>query len=107
MLIAFVDLSVPGPLADHNGISIRIGAPRHILRVRKPRRIYPVPGCAQATATRAIAEAIELAQIEVDRSSFITSSDYHTAKRLADWWDEWKLNYAKLFWRLPRQPVKV
>ena len=58
-----VDLSVPGPAADHNGISIRIGAPRHIVRVRKPRRVYPIPGCAQATATSAIVAAIERAQI--------------------------------------------
>ena len=91
-------MSVPGPSADHNGISIRIGAPRHIVRVRKPRRIYPVPGCAQATATRAIVAAIELAQIEVDKSSFITSSDYHTAQRLADWWDEWKIGLRKVLW---------
>ena len=87
---------MPNPSADHNGISIRIGAPRHIVRVRKPRRIYPVPGCAQATATRAIVAAIELAQIEVDKSSFITSSDYHTAQRLADWWDEWKIGLRKV-----------
>ena len=66
------------------------------MRVRKPRRIYPVPGCAQATATRAIVAAIELAQIEVDKSSFITSSDYHTAQRLADWWDEWKIGLRKV-----------
>ena len=81
MLIAFVDLSVPGPLADHNGISIRIGAPRHIVRVRKPRRIYPVPGCAQATATSAIVATIEMTQIEADKSSSIPSSDYRTAQR--------------------------
>ena len=29
-----VAMSVPGPAADHNGISIRIGVPRHVVRVR-------------------------------------------------------------------------
>ena len=83
-----VDLSVPGPAADHNGISIRIGAPRQIVLIRKPRQVYSVPGCAQATATNAILAAIEITQIEVDKSSSITSSDYRTAQHLADWWDE-------------------
>ena len=84
-----------GPLADHHGISIRIGAPRHIVRVRKPRRVYPVLGCAQATAISAIGAVIEIAQIEVDKSIFF-SSDYRTAQRLADWWDEWKIGLRKV-----------
>ncbi|CAI5702020.1 unnamed protein product [Peronospora effusa] len=63
-----VDLSVPGPEADHNGISIRIVAPRHVLRVRKPRHVYPVPGCAQAAAISSILAAIERAQIKNDES---------------------------------------
>ena len=29
-----IDMSVPGPATDHNGISIRIGAPRTVVRVR-------------------------------------------------------------------------
>ena len=58
-----VDLSVPGPSSDHNGISIQIGVPRHIVRVRKPLRIYSVPGCAQATATSSILAAIKREQI--------------------------------------------
>ena len=91
-----VDLSVPGPSADHNGISIRIGAPRYIVRVRKPRRVYPVPYCAQAAATSAIVAAIEIAQIEVDKSSSIPSSDSRSAQRLADGWDEWKIELRKV-----------
>ena len=89
-------MSVPGPSADHNGISIQIGAPQHIVRVRKPRRVYPVPGCAQATATSAIPATIELAQIKVDESSFIPSSDFCTVQRLANWWDEWKIKLRKI-----------
>ena len=58
-----VDLSVPGPSSEHNGISIQIGVPRHIVRVRKPLRIYSVPGCAQATATSSILAAIKREQI--------------------------------------------
>ncbi|CAI5717474.1 unnamed protein product [Peronospora effusa] len=91
-----VDLSVPGPAADHNGISIRIVAPLHVVRVRKPWHVYPVPGCAQAAATSAIFAAIERAQIKVDESSSVQTSDYRTARQLADWWDEWKINIRKV-----------
>ena len=66
------------------------------MRVRKPRRVYPVPGCAQATATSAILAAIKLAQIEVDESSSVPSSEYRTARRLADWWDGWKIRLRKV-----------
>ena len=34
-----VAMSVPGSAADHNGIIIRINVPRHVVRVRKPRRV--------------------------------------------------------------------
>ena len=64
--------------------SVRIGAPRHIVRVRKPRRIYPVTDFAQETATSAILMAIELASIESEKFSSIPSSIYRTAHRLAD-----------------------
>ena len=37
-----------------------------------------------------------MAQIGVDKSSFIPSSDYRTAQRLADWWDEWKIGLRKV-----------
>ena len=101
-----IDLSVFVQAADHNGISIRIEAPRHIVRVRKPLRVYPVPGCAQATATSAILMDIDLAQIEVDKSSSIPSSDSRTINVWPNSEMNGKLDYAKLFWRLPRQPVK-
>ena len=38
-----VDCSVPDPAADHNGIIVRIGTPHRVVRIRKPRRVYPVP----------------------------------------------------------------
>ena len=37
-----VAMSVPGLSADHNGISIRIGVPRHVVRIRNMRRVYPI-----------------------------------------------------------------
>ncbi|TDH72030.1 hypothetical protein CCR75_004872 [Bremia lactucae] len=61
-----VDFSVPGPAADYNGISVRIRVPRYVVRVHKPRRVYPVPGCAQADAISKIITAMELAQRQVD-----------------------------------------
>ena len=89
-------MSEPGPSADHNGSSIRIGAPQHIVRVHKPRRAYPVPSCTQATAISAIFATIEPAQIEVDKSSSIPSSDSRMDQRLADWSDEWKIGLRKV-----------
>ena len=47
-----IEMSVPGPATDHNGISIRIGAPRTVVRIRKPRRVYPVPGRAREKAEK-------------------------------------------------------
>ena len=59
-----VDLSVPGPEADHNGTSKLMGALGHVMRVRKPRRVYTVSGCTQTIAISAILAVIELAHIE-------------------------------------------
>ena len=87
---------ISGPVADHNGISLRIRAPRHIVRVRKPRRVFPVPRFAQAIAISTILAAIELEHFEVDKSSSIPSSSSRTAQRLADWWDEWKIGLGKV-----------
>ena len=91
-----VALSVPGPAADHNGISIRIGVPRYVVRVRKPRHVYPVPGCANTAAHKAIVAAIKLAQLQVDETLSVPPSDYITARRLAEWWDEWKIRLRKV-----------
>ena len=60
-------MSVPGPAADHNNISIRIFVPRHEVRVRKPKRLYPVPGYAHAAAHKAIIAAIALVQLRLTR----------------------------------------
>ena len=70
-----VAMSVLGPAADHNGISIRIGVPRHVVRVRKPSRVYPVPGCAHAAAHKAIIAAIALAQLKADAAVSVPKSD--------------------------------
>ena len=42
-------------------MSIRIGVPRHVVRVRKARKVYTVFGGAQVAANRAIVAAIESA----------------------------------------------
>ena len=91
-----VALSVPGPAADHNGISIRIGVPRYVVRVRQPRHVYPVPGCANTAAHKAIVAAIKLAQLQADETLSVPPSDYITARRLAEWWDEWKIRLRKV-----------
>ena len=77
-------MSVSGPAADHNGISIRIGMPRHVVRVRKPRRVYNVPGCAYAAAHKSIIAAIKQAQLQTDETISVLTSDHITARRLSD-----------------------
>ena len=84
-------MSVPGPDADHNDISIRIGVPRHLVRARKPRRVYPVPCCAYAATRKAIIAAIALAQLRAEAIISVPTSDYTTARSLADWWDDWEI----------------
>ncbi|TDH65703.1 hypothetical protein CCR75_002989 [Bremia lactucae] len=70
-----VEFSVNGLAADHNGISVRIRALRHVLRVRKPRCVYPILKCAQAAAISKITAAIELAQRQVDETASFSTSD--------------------------------
>ena len=48
------DMSVPGPAADQNRISIRIGPLYLVVRVLKPMRVYLVPGCVYKTAKSTI-----------------------------------------------------
>ncbi|CAI5703594.1 unnamed protein product [Peronospora effusa] len=62
-------LAVDKPVLDLIGDNIRIVAPRHVVRVRKTRHVYSIPGCAQAAAT---------------------------TRQLADWWDEWKIRLRKV-----------
>ena len=90
-------MSVPGPATGHNGISIRIGVPRHVVRVQKPRRVYSVPNCANATAHKAIIAAIALVQLRADAIISVPTSEYTTARILADWWDYWNISLRKVY----------
>ena len=76
--------SVPGHAADLEDISIRIGVPRHVVRVRKPRRVYPVPGLAHAAAHKAIMAVIALDHLQPDAISSVPTSDYTTVRSLFD-----------------------
>ena len=69
---------------------------RHVVRVRKPRRVYPVPGCAHAAAHKAIIAAIALAKLRAHAINYVPTSDDTTARRLADWWDVWKISLRKV-----------
>ena len=89
-------MSVPGPDADHNGISNRIGVPRHVVRSRNSRRAYSVPGCAHEAAHKAIIAAIAQAHLQADETISVPTSDYLTARRLAEWWDDWKKRLRKV-----------
>ena len=90
-----VSTFVTGPASDHKGISIRIGVPRHVVRVQKPRRVYPVPGCVHATTHKSIIAAIALAQLQADAIISVPTSDYITARSVADWWNDWKIRLRK------------
>ena len=77
-------MSVPGPDADHNGIIIKIGVPCHVVRVRMPRRVYPVLGCAHAAAHKSIIAVIALAHFQANATMSVPTSDYLTARSLDD-----------------------
>ena len=100
-------MSVLGPAADHNGISIRIGVPRHVVRVRRPSRVYPVPRCAHAAAHKAILPAIAVTQLQADAIISVPTSDYTIARSLADGWDDLKINFVKFFSRLFKPRVNA
>ena len=87
-MIRDVDLSVPGPVTDHNGIFVRIGKQRHPVLVQKLMRVYPVPGCAHATAHSERFASIELAKFQVNETNSVPTSDCLTAQRVVDWQDE-------------------
>jgi hypothetical protein len=41
-------------------------------------------------------KAIELAQLQADGTISVPNSDYATARRMADWWDTWKIRLRKV-----------
>ena len=84
-------ISVPGPAADCNGINVSIDVPSHVVRVRNPRRVYPVPGCLQSVAHKAIISPIELAHLQADATIIVPTSDYIMVRGLSDWCDDRKM----------------
>ena len=90
-----VSTFVTGPASDHKGISIRIGVPRHVVRVQKPRRVYPVVGFAHAAKQRDTLAAIAMVQIQDDAAISVPTSDCITTRSLAYWWDNWKTGLRK------------
>lgn len=96
-----VDISISVPEADHDGVGIRIGASRTVVR------FYPVPGCAHETANSINIAAIALAQSKVDNTTTVPTSDYRTARLSADWWDDWKINFRKVLLATIKKLAKV
>ena len=95
-------MSVSGPLDGHNGIRIRIGAPRTVLRVCTPKRVYSVPGGAQEIANSKNIAAIALAQLKVDSTTSKPTSNYRSARLMADSWDKWTINPPKVLLAEPK-----
>ena len=79
-----VDMSVPGPAADHNGTSIKTGVSRHVVRVQNPRRVCPVPGCAHADAYKSIIVTMAQAKLHADYTFSVPTADDLKARRLAN-----------------------
>ena len=79
-----IDLSVPEPAADHDGIITRIGVPHHIVHMRKSRQVYPEPGCAKAAAKCAMLAALDTVWSVVEEVNFLLVVAVATARRLAD-----------------------
>ena len=89
-------LSVHSLTAYYNGMKIRIGAPRYVVRVCQSRRVCYVPGCAHDTANSKIIAFINMAQLQINESDSVLTSDYLTAQRLAGWWDPSKIRLRKV-----------
>ena len=82
-----VHQSVPGPAADHNGVTIRLGSPSWTVRVRQPRRVYPVPDCSKEAAQRHVHIDFDISRCVVTGACSSTSVGFQSAHNLAEWWD--------------------
>ena len=90
-----VDLSLPVPSANNNIIYFRMGIPRHVAVLRKPRRFNSMPGCTHATANSDFA-AIDLAQLQAYESVSFPPSNSLKSRIIADWWHDWKIWLRKI-----------
>ena len=90
-----LELSVPGPLADHNGVTERIGAPSQTVTVRKLRRVHPGSSCAEQSVRQHVERALDDAHLFVECTAANDFSDKSTAQLLASWWYRWKLELRK------------
>ena len=68
----------------------------HLVRIRKPWRVYPIPGCTQVATISEITAAIAMAQRQVDGAASVPTSHPLTARRLADWWDTRKIRIRQI-----------
>ena len=78
---------VSGPAANHNGVTIRIGAPLRTVSVPKPRRVYPVALSAEHLVAQVTKQALEASRGVVEGASGSEIGDVSTANRPARWWD--------------------
>ena len=82
--------SVPGPHSDYNGVTIRLDVPHSTVRVRPPRRLYPVPESAKANVKPVILAALDMTRHQIEEAHLEDLEEVSIARRLADWWDSWK-----------------
>ncbi|CAH0513257.1 unnamed protein product [Peronospora belbahrii] len=57
--------------------------------IRKPRRVYPVPECAQAAAKWEVMAALDVAQGVVKGAHSQSTFDINTARLLVKRWGTW------------------
>ena len=80
-------MSVPGPTSDHNGVTVRLAAPKTVVQQRKPRRVYPVAAVVHSTAKNTITQALTSASLTLESVRHLPLTDVSTAINLARWWD--------------------
>ena len=88
-------MSVPGPTSDHNGVTVRLAAPKTVVQQRKPRRVYPVAAVVHSTAKNTITQALTSASLILESVRHLPLTDVSTAINLARWWDVWKVGLRR------------
>jgi exonuclease III len=85
-----VSQAVPGPYSDHDGVSLRVAAPHNVVRVKKQRRVYPVPVHVRDLAGRYTSSLFTSLRTELDEILALPETEKEKAVRAAQWWDQAK-----------------
>ena len=93
------------PAVNHNAISVRVGVPRYVVRICKPWRVYPDPGCAQVAAISEITDAIAMTQRQVGGTASVPT--LLRPNGLPTGGTRGRSEFVKFCWLPPSKRVKV